>query len=310
MIIVTGAAGFIGSNVVKDLRDRNVPVAVCDWNCRGSPNLESSKQAGVFDAEMAPPQLFPFIDQNKDHITAIIHMGAISSTTEHDKSKLMENNTRLTVNLWLWCAQNQKRLIYASSASVYGKGSTYWDSDNPDDMKDLEPLNDYGWSKLTSDMAIATLARTNWISPPQWVGLRFFNVYGPNEWHKSKQASLITKSYGKPVIELFDIEATRDFVYVKDCTKYITRCLDAPKVNGLFNIGTEYARPFEDIARILGSDVARIPMPDALKGQYQFHTKAVMNKAKYRGLWFPPTSLEDGIADYVEHHLLGERSYR
>jgi ADP-L-glycero-D-manno-heptose 6-epimerase len=135
-------------------------------------------------------------------------------------------------------------------------------------------------------------------------------VYGPNEWHKGSQASLITKSYGKSVIDLFDVEAKRDFVYVKDCTRYVLEFLKKPDASGIFNIGVGEARPFEDIAKILGADVRYIPMPDELKTQYQFHTRSVMNKAKFHSVWFPPTSLEDGIADYVERHLTDARSYR
>lgn len=310
MIVVTGAAGFIGSNIVADLRARKEHVAVCDWNCRQSPNLQNHKTVGVFDAETTPNQLFGFLNAYCSEIRAVIHMGATSSTTCHDLPHLSQNNIQFTLDLWFWCAQHNAQFIYASSASVYGKDQTFWDIDNPAAMSELEPLNDYGWSKLSADIAIAQLARTKCIQPPQCVGLRFFNVYGPNEWHKGAQASVITKSYGKPVIELFDVEATRDFVYVKDCSKYILRFLDTPEVNGVFNIGTEQARPFEDIARLLGADVKKIPMPESLKSQYQFHTKSVMNKARFRGLWFPPTSLEDGVADYVERHLKGGPIFR
>jgi ADP-L-glycero-D-manno-heptose 6-epimerase len=305
MIVVTGAAGFIGSNVVADLmKATDEQICVCDWKCRELKNLMNHHRVpGVFDAETTPEQLPSFLDAFREHITVVIHMGAISSTTEHDWDKLMALNTQFTINLWMWCAVNNKRLIYASSASVYGQHSTFYDTDNPDVMREFKPLNDYGKSKLAADMVIATLAKANIPKPAQWAGLRFFNVYGPNEWHKGEQASLITKSYGKTVIELFDVAARRDFVYVKDCTRYILRLLDKPNISGIFNIGTGESRLFEDIARIMGADVRYIPMPDALKGQYQFMTRSVMNKAKYSDLWFPPTPLEDGIQDYIANHL-------
>lgn len=312
MIVVTGAAGFIGSNIVADLkRITDEQIAVCDWGCRQTPNLKKHMRiSGVFDAEIFPEQLLPFLTGYKEYVTTVIHMGAISSTTCHDLAKLSQVNTQLTVDLWLWCAQNEKRFIYASSASVYGNESTFWDSNSIADMRELKPLNDYGRSKLAADMAITALSIAPGPKPPQWVGLRFFNVYGPNEWHKGEQASIITKNYGKKVIDLFDVEASRDFVYVKDCSMYVMRLLEDPQVSGIFNIGTEQSRSFFDIAKIMGMEVNLIPMPDALKDQYQFRTKAVMNKAKYHNLWFPPTSLEDGILDYTESYLSSGQRYR
>lgn len=300
MILVTGGAGFIGSNLVYDLRKAGHSVIVCDIASYGSKNLARIRHN--IDGFVEPHQLPAFLQANGDILTSIIHMGAISSTTEHDRKKLMVNNTMMTVNLWMWCAAHRVRFIYASSASVYGSDSTFWDTDNPVHMREFQPLNDYGWSKLSADIAIASMAETDIAKPPQWVGLRFFNVYGPNESHKGDQASIITKHMGKDSISLFDIKATRDFVYVKDCTKYILRFLDNQHVSGLFNIGTEQARDFVEIAGIMGLKINKIPMPDALKSQYQFHTKSVMNKAKFQGLWFPPTPLEEGIKDYIESY--------
>lgn len=311
MILVTGAAGFIGSNIVADLKTfTDEPIAVCDWNCRQSPNLENHKTVGVFEAECDPTQLAGFLERWGEQVSTIIHMGATSSTTCHDRPHLLKNNTQLTIDLWLWCAQHNKRLIYASSASVYGNGSSFWDSDKPKHMLENVPLNDYGHSKLSADLAIATLAELNIAKPKQWAALRFFNVYGPNEWHKGEQASLITKSYGQKVMTLFDVEAYRDFVYVKDCSMYVLRLLDKTDVSGVFNIGTGESRSFEDIARILGAGVEYMPIPEAIKPQYQSYTKAAMSKAKLKGLWFPPTPLEDGIQDYVERHLSSGRTYR
>lgn len=313
MIVVTGAAGFIGSNIVADLNQvTDEQICVCDWGCYATPNLSNHRcAANVFDAECTPEQLPGFLDSYKSQITAIIHMGAISSTTERDLDKLSKLNTRFTINLFLWCAANRKRFIYASSASVYGNDSTFWDADGFVHMKDLVPLNDYGRSKLAADAAIAALVESKAVEPPpQWASLRFFNVYGPNEWHKGEQSSIITKNFGVDRIKLFDVRASRDFVYVKDCSLYVLKLLDNPSVSGVFNIGTEQARPFEDIARIMGLDVTYVPIPDALKTQYQFETKASMNKLKYHRLWFPPTSLEDGIQDYTERHLSSGRVYR
>lgn len=312
MIVVTGAAGFIGSNIVADLMaSTDEQIAVCDWNCRQSPNLANHHRiSGVFDAECTPEQLHYFLDKYDVHITSIIHMGATSSTTCHDLQHLSKNNTQLTIDLWLWCAQNNKRLIYASSASVYGNGSSFWDSDKPKHMTENVPLNDYGRSKLSADLAIAALAEMNIAKPKQWAALRFFNVYGPNEWHKGDQASLITKSYGQKVIKLFDVEAKRDFVYVKDCSLYVLKLLANPDVSGVFNIGSGEARPFEDIARAMGADIDYMPIPEGIKPQYQIYTKAAMSKAKLKDLWFPPTPLEDGIQDYMERHLSSGRVYR
>jgi ADP-L-glycero-D-manno-heptose 6-epimerase len=298
MIIVTGAAGFIGSNIVADLlAETDEPICVCDWDLT-SPNLSTYYASGQDDAVL-PTELFQFLNTHRESVSAIIHMGATTSTVERDTTKLLVNNVQLTLNLWFWCAANNTRFIYASSASVYGFESTFWDTDEPKHMRELLPLNAYGKSKLATDIAISTLAQSDIPKPSQSVGLRFFNVYGPNEWHKGDQASLVTKMFGKDTVELFDVSAARDFVYVKDCSRYVLRILERKNVNGIFNIGTEQAMPFESIASIMKKPVRYIPIPDAISSQYQFYTRSVMSKAKVHDLWFPPTSLEDGINDYI-----------
>jgi ADP-L-glycero-D-manno-heptose 6-epimerase len=321
MIVVTGGAGFIGSNLVAGLEARGArDIVVCDRLDSGAKwrNLAKRELADL----VAPERLLELLDANKGRIEAVFHMGAISATTAADVDMLIENNIRATLNLWNWCAANHVRLIYASSAATYGNGEQGFEDDNASDaLARLRPLNPYGWSKHFVDRRIARLVAENGPRPPQHAGLKFFNVYGPNEYHKDGQISVALKVFreiegGGPALlfksyraGIADGAQQRDFIWVGDCVAAMLWLYDRPEVSGLFNLGTGKARSFADVARAvfaaLGrkSEIRYIEMPQPLRAAYQYFTQAEMKRLRAAGYDRPFTELEDGVARYVRDHL-------
>lgn len=328
MIVVTGAAGFIGSNIVADLEARGRgPIAVVDWF--GVDERWRNLAARTLDLFVVPENIEVFLTAHTSEIEAIIHMGAISATTERDVDKLVANNINFTVKLWDWCAQAQVPFIYASSAATYGGiESGFADDESLEAMKALAPLNAYGWSKKATDIIFARRIAQGKPHPPQWVGLKFFNVYGPNEYHKVDMMSVACKMFDQIMrgerVQLFkshrpgiaDGEQRRDFVYVKDCTRVILWVLDNPGVSGIFNVGSGLARSFLDIVNVytkvinLPVDVEFIDMPETIRDRYQYFTQANMTKLRGRGMDAPFMTLEDGITDYATVYLAREDRYR
>ncbi|MEM8833923.1 MAG: ADP-glyceromanno-heptose 6-epimerase, partial [Pseudomonadota bacterium] len=261
MIIVTGGAGFIGSNLVAGLEEKgHEDVVVCD--VLGTDDKWRNIAKREIKDIVHPDRLFDYLETHKDAITVIFHIGAISSTTETDVDLIADTNIVLSRRLWKWCGKNQKRFIYASSAATYGEGNQGFDDvETPEDLQNLRPLNAYGWSKHVFDRRVArVMQKQNEPTPTQWAGLKFFNVYGPNEYHKGEQMSVICKLYPQVVAgaaaklfkshrdEYEDGGQLRDFVYVKDCVNVMLWLLENDSVNGLFNVGTGKARSFKDLA--------------------------------------------------------------
>jgi ADP-L-glycero-D-manno-heptose 6-epimerase len=328
MFIVTGGAGFIGSNLVAALGERGRhDVVVCDRLGHGDKwrNLGKRELADI----VLPEALDDFLAEHAGEIEAIFHMGAISATTEPDADLIIATNFTLTMRLWNFCALNQTPFIYASSAATYGGGEAGFDDDGSiDALATLRPLNAYGWSKHLVDRRIARLVEESAPCPPRWVGLKFFNVYGPNEGHKGDMMSLVAKLV--PAIQrgdrarLFrshdpnypDGGQMRDFVYVRDCVDAMLWLLDHDEVSGLFNLGTGAARSFADLAaatfRALGREPAIdfVDTPPAIRDKYQYFTQARMDRLREAGYDRPFTSLEDGVADYVQNYLVAPDPYR
>jgi len=332
MIIVTGGAGFIGSNIVAALEERGVGrIVVCDtfgdtakWR-----NLAKRDLYNCIDST----QLFDFLEAQKSQVQVIFHMGAISDTTEKNVDLILDQNYRLTIKLLQWCGRNRVRLIYASSAATYGDGSAgFQDSFTRKDLSKLRPLNPYGWSKHMVDRTVAQIrelsSNDDYPLPPQYAGLKFFNVYGPNEYHKGGQMSMVNQVYHqilqKGTARLFksdrpdypDGGQLRDFIYVNDCLDVMMWLYDHPEKSGLFNVGTGQARSFADLARAVFSALMRpeslefIDMPDILKGKYQYFTQSI--NAALGGAGYPHsfTSLEEGVKDYVQRFLMQDDPYR
>jgi ADP-L-glycero-D-manno-heptose 6-epimerase len=326
MYLITGGAGFIGSNLVARLAARGEPVAVCDW--LGQDDRWRNLAHHELAALVAPEALMPWLASPPAALKAVLHMGAISTTTESDVDRLAELNIRATLNLLQWCTERQVRFIYASSAATYGDGSGGFDDDGRSEaLAQLRPLNAYGWSKHVVDRRIARLKQEGAALPPQCVGLKFFNVYGPNEYHKGSMQSVIARNFarvqaGEP-LQLFrsyredyaDGGQLRDFIYVRDCIDVIEWLLAEPLVSGLFNVGTGQARSWLDLAGALFAacshprEVHFIDMPENLQSRYQYFTEARMQRLRDAGYRRPFTSLEDGVGDYVRRYLAASDPY-
>jgi ADP-L-glycero-D-manno-heptose 6-epimerase len=315
MIIVTGANGFIGSALVWELNQAGIEdiIAVDSVNLSVRNLLQKRKYTTFFEAS----ELWSFLatSEAKKNVSWIIHMGACSSTTETNWDFLYSNNFQYSQRLFEWCAQNQKSLIYASSAATYGAGENGFD-DNYDPEK-LKPLNLYGDSKVIMDR----WALKQKAVPAHWYGLKFFNVFGPNEYEKESMASVAFKSYNQLLksdqLGLFksyntlykDGEQLRDFVYVKDVTRWIKEIMDKKPADGIYNMGYGAARSWLDMAKSLFSTIGKplkinwLEMPDSIRNQYQYFTKAEMTKWKSQNMSEPQWPLEKAIEDYVQNYL-------
>ncbi|PHQ69407.1 MAG: ADP-glyceromanno-heptose 6-epimerase [Sneathiella sp.] len=326
-ILVTGGAGFIGSNIVAELSEQGKSVVVCDWLEDGEKWQNLAKH--VVSDFIDPDDLEFWLQDKGNCIEAIVHMGAISATTETNGDLILHRNFRPTLMLWNWATETQTPFIYASSAATYGDGSGGFDDNEQEAaLKNLHPLNLYGWSKHAFDKRLARELTYGAMTPPQWAGLKFFNVYGPNEYHKGAMKSVIAQCYPKVAagegVTLFkshnpdyeDGGQLRDFVYVKDCVDVVLWLLDNPQVSGLFNLGTGKARSFKDLATAVFTatgqpeKISYIDTPIEIRDKYQYFTEANMQKLRSQGYGGNFRSLEDGIADYVTEYLAKDDPYR
>ncbi len=328
MIIVTGGAGFIGSNVVAGLSAQGGDdIVVSDW-LGNEDKWRNLAKHNVRD--IVVPELLPeYLTKHSTAITAIIHLGAISATTETDVDLIVRNNIRLSNDLWDWCTEHHVPFIYASSAATYGGGEHGFDDDNDlSAISKLQPLNAYGWSKQLFDKRVLSDVGAGRPCPPHWAGLKFFNVYGPNEYHKGSMKSVIAHIFPQAekgdAVSLFkshrpdfaDGGQKRDFVFVKDCVDVVLWLLEQPSANGIFNLGTGKARTFEDLAKATFAALNRQAKivyrdtPIQIRDKYQYFTEAKMDRLRQAGYSNAFTELEDGVADYVRTHLQQEDPYR
>ena len=316
MIIVTGGAGFIGSNLINFLENTNTQEIVSvDWKNDENAHYFNKKNL----IKVSPNDLERFLNENQKSITLIIHLGAITSTTETNAKLIIKNNISLSLFIWSWCLENKKRIIYASSAATYGDGSNNFDDhEKKNYLSKLVPLNLYGWSKHLFDKFVISQKK----KPPQFVGLKFFNVYGPNEFHKSEMRSIVLKIFQKvsdnQTVKLFkshhphykDGEQMRDFIYVKDVINIIKWFIDNKKINGIYNVGTGNPRSFFDLATSVFKNsnvknrIKYIDTPKNIREQYQYYTNANIKKLRNTGYKKKFYSLEDGIKDYIRNHLI------
>lgn len=314
--IVTGGAGLIGSNIVRQLNARGeTDILVVDHlggNALKQRNLQAIQYAAymerdVFRAAVRVGQVEP--------PAVFYHLGACSSTTETDEAFLEDNNTGYTREMCEWCLAHDTRFVYASSAATYGDGSQGY-SDDERVIPTLKPLNLYGWSKQRFDLWLLAEKLTGRVA-----GLKYFNVFGPGEDHKGDMRSVVSKSYAvvrdTGRMSLFKSDRPdyadgcqdRDFVYVKDAAAVTVWLGDHPEVNGIFNCGTGHARTWLDLANALFAALGKPPqidfieMPAKLRGKYQYHTEAEMAKLRAAGCDVPFRPLEDAVRDYVETHL-------
>jgi ADP-L-glycero-D-manno-heptose 6-epimerase len=322
IVFVTGGAGFIGSNIAARMaEDRGLDVVVCDR----LREVESGKWKNLAKHPIGdfvePDQMFDWLEKRWRDVELVVHMGAISSTTEPDADKIIQTNFQLSRDLFRWCADRQRRLIYASSAATYGAGEHGFVDDNDyEALAALRPLNTYGWSKALFDLFAARQASRDY-APPQWVGLKFFNVYGPNEEHKHSMKSVAAQIWPQVreghAVQLFksyradvpDGGQKRDFVYVRDAADVTRWLFDNPQVSGIYNLGSGQARTFEEMARQVfeaagkNAQIEYTPMPPAIRDKYQYFTEARMERLLEAGYSAPLTPLEEGIGEYVTRYL-------
>ncbi len=326
MLLVTGGAGFIGSNVVASLNEAGrTDIAVNDMlGADGKWRNLAGRQIADF---IPSAELARWLEDRK--LDAVIHLGAISSTTATDGDAVMENNFRLSLRLLDWCTAARTPFLYASSAATYGDGAQgYSDDWSNGALKRLRPMNLYGWSKHMFDLAVAERVRRKEALPPQWAGLKFFNVFGPNEYHKGEMMSLVAKRFdeakaGKP-IQLFKShrpgiaagEQKRDFISVDDAVAVVRWLMATPSVSGIFNVGTGQARSFRDLMTAMFEALGRAPaieyvdMPVSLRDSYQYFTQAETANLRRAGYNADFTPLEAAVKRYVTGYLDRADRYR
>ena len=314
MILVTGGFGFIGSNLVNALCDIDKDVIICDYNKVLNKDYFSSFRK--IKACIQPDKILDFIELN--NVEIIYHLGAISSTTCDDGNLVWLNNIYYSSRIWQICIAKKIRIIYASSAATYGDGKQgFIDNNNLVQMSKLRPLNLYGWTKLQVDLRNIIMLNNSKVISSQWVGLKFFNVYGHNEFHKQNMQSVILKTYAQIRLneetKLFKSynkkykngEQKRDFIYVKDCIKVLIWFLENPSKSGIFNVGTGTSRSFIDLVSSVYKEMNRninikfIDMPKEIKDKYQYETMADMKNIRSIGYNQKFFSLEEGIKDYI-----------
>lgn len=326
MLLVTGGAGFIGSNVVAALNDAGrTDVAVCDHLGSDSKwrNL-AKRQLADF---VLPAELLTWLQGRR--LDAIIHLGAISETTATDADLVMQANFVLPTKLLDWCTATATPFIYASSAATYGNGGQGFDDDwSVPALKRLQPLNLYGWSKNLFDLLVSERVAKKEKLPPHWAGLKFFNVFGPNEYHKGAMINVLAKRFadvkaGRPV-QLYksyregiaDGDQRRDFIYVDDAVRVVQWLLAAPKVNGIFNVGTGTPRSFRELMlagyAALGAkpNIEYVEMPDNMRTGYQYFTQAATARLLAAGYNGGFTPLEEAVRQYVTGFLDRPDPYR
>jgi ADP-L-glycero-D-manno-heptose 6-epimerase len=326
MLLVTGAAGFIGSNVVASLNEAGrTDIVVNDvLGGEGKWRNLASRQFADF---IPPADLMRWLDGRK--LEAVVHLGAISSTTATDGDLVIEANFRLPLRLFEWCASARTPFVYASSAATYGDGEAgYSDDWSRAALQRLKPMNLYGWSKHVFDLAVVERVARKDKVPPQWAGLKFFNVFGPNEYHKGEMMSLVAKRFDDAkagsAIRLFksrragiaDGEQRRDFIYVDDAVAVVRWLLETPAVSGIFNVGTGKARSFRDLMTAMFAALGRKPaieyidMPASIRDSYQYFTQAETTNLRRAGYNADFTPLEEAVQRYVTGYLDRPDRYR
>lgn len=320
-ILLTGAAGFIGSYLLGYLNKSGFTEIIIadDFSDEDKWFNFEDKQ---FIAKVDRDSLFAWLKENNPSIDFVFHLGARTDTTEFDYSIHQRLNVEYSQQIWQYCTEKQIPLVYASSAATYGAGEHGYKDDHAV-VEQLQPLNPYGVSKNEFDKW--ALAQTQ--SPPYWTGLKFFNVYGPNEYHKERMASVIFHSYNQirktGRVKLFkshrpdfaDGQQLRDFIYVEDVAKVCCWLMEHTVPSGLYNLGTGKARSFEDLARATFAGMGKeavidyIDMPEDIRDKYQYFTEADMHKLQAAGYTAPFHSLEEGVGDYVRNYLIKKAYY-
>jgi ADP-L-glycero-D-manno-heptose 6-epimerase len=327
MILVTGGAGFIGSNLHAALVAEGKEVIISDWLGQDGHKWRNMRHHPP--VQIIPPEELLAYLEHDIYITTIIHMGAISDTTATDGDLVWRTNFELSRKLWTWCTEHHVRFIYASAAATYGNGAQGFKDDiTLDYMRSLRPLNLYAWSKHAFDLWVADQVHQGARAPHNWAGVKFFNVYGPNEYHKGRMISVVKVKHdeiaaGRHALlfksdhpQIADGAQMRDFIHVDDVVAALRFLIDAPDISGLYNLGTGVARSYYDLAvavcaaNEVAPHVEFVDMPAPLRGQYQSFTQAPIDRLTQAGFTHKFLSLEEGIVNYVRHYLRKADQYR
>jgi len=329
MLIITGGGGFIGSALCAALNEAGRDdLVIVDRFGRGDKWRNIAKRD--FYEIVATEAALAWLERYGSEVEAVFHLGANSSTFADDADEIIATNLNASMFWWRWCTERKRRLVYASSAATYGDGANgFDDAGGYAALKRLRPLNLYGWSKHAFDLWAMREAAAGH-APPSWFGLKFFNVFGPNEEHKGEMMSLVVKNWraiaAGDKVRLFkshrpdcrDGEQKRDFVYVKDCAQvmlWLWRQERGAEINGIYNLGTGEARTFLDLIKATGAALGVAPkiefidIPEGLRDSYQYFTEASMSRLRQAGYNAPFTPLEDAVRDCVVNHLMGADPY-
>ena len=327
MILVTGGTGFIGSNLVGRFAEDGERVSISDRLGVGDKWRNIARHE--IDELIEPLSLGDFLERRGGEVDCVYHLGAVSSTTETNADLVAETNLRLSQSIWRWCTEHDVPMIYASSAATYGDGSAgFDDEDTPEALARFRPLNPYGWSKHAFDRWVAREVADGRPHPPHWFGVKLFNVYGPNEYHKEGMRSMVTKAFngaarGKPVTlfrshhpDYSDGGQMRDFVYVRDCVDVMVWLRDARPRSGLYNLGTGKAQSWLELMGALYRAVEQelrvtwIDTPEEIRDRYQYFTQADLSKLRAAGYTAPFADVDEGVGHYVRSYVGADDPYR
>ncbi|HEV2187336.1 MAG TPA: ADP-glyceromanno-heptose 6-epimerase [Stellaceae bacterium] len=326
MLIITGGGGFIGSVLAWALNEAGRADLVIVDRFGHDEKWRNIAKRDFFEI-VTVEGLPAWLDRFGGEVEAVFHLGANASTTETDADLVIDTNLNSSIALWRWCAVHGKPLIYASSAATYGDGTRGFDDSNDTEvLQHLRPMNLYGWSKHAFDLwALREAAKGH--APPSWFGLKFFNVFGPNEYHKGEMMSLVAKNYAKIVagetIRLFkshrddiaDGEQSRDFIYVKDCAAAMLWLWRQRPASGIYNLGTGAASSFRALMEATGAvcggppKIEYIDTPEAIRPNYQYKTEAKMDRLRALGYNAPFTPLAEAVEDFVVNYLANPDPY-
>ena len=328
MYVITGGAGFIGSNLAAEIEDRDLGEIVIVDRLRDGDKWRNIAKRSLRNI-VFPEKMFSYLNAHAGEVDAVIHFGSMSSPMENHVDVLVDANIHLTDKLFRWCTDHQIPFLYASTAGVYGDGSLgFKDDDSNEALSKLRPLSPLAWTKLFTDRKIVDLADRDLPVPPQWIGFRFFNLYGPNEYHKTRHQSIVPLIHSSiksgKLFPLFksenpaykDGDQMRDFMWIEDCVDVILWFLEHPEISGIFNVGTGQARTYADVLRAVYAAMDEKPemdfidLPADIKGKYQYFTQADIRKLRNAGYTKPFTSLEEGVAKYVKDYLNTQDIYR
>lgn len=328
MYVITGGAGFLGSNLAAGIEERNMGEITIIDRFENDNRWKNIAKRSIRDI-VFPENMMEYLDKNANNIEGLIHISFTGFSEEKDVDQLIEERINTTWKLWEWCAEHRVPFVYDSTAGVYGDGSLgFVDDDSASGLSKLSPLSPAAWTKLFVDRKIVNTINAGEAVPPQWIGFRCFNLYGPNEYHSTRHRSVVPGIYNAAksnrLFPLFKSanpsfkngEQMRDFIYVDDAVDIVLWLIQHPEISGIFNIGTGHARTYLDVLKAVYEALGEKPewdfieLPADVKEKYQYFTQADVQKLRSVGYTKPFTTIEEGVTKYVKEYLDTEDQYR